>query len=71
MMMSMQHITIEYDITNVVTNRSDTAELYWKFVSDGWDSESPQCNGYYLLPVPSGQSIVAGDTVLVLGDMVH
>ena len=61
------HITIEYDITNVVTNWSDTAELYWKFVSDGWDSESRNVTATIHLPVPSGQSIVAGDTVRAWG----
>ena len=61
------NITIEYDITNVVTNWSDTAELYWKFVSDGWDSESHNVTATIHLPVPSGQSIVAGDTVRAWG----
>lgn len=60
-------ITIEYDITNVVTSWSDTAELYWKFVSDGWDSESQDVTATIHLPVPAGQSIVAGDTVRAWG----
>lgn len=60
-------ITIEYDITNVVTSWTDTAELYWKFVSDGWDSESRNVTATIHLPVPSGQSVVAGDTVRAWG----
>ena len=60
-------ITIEYDITNVVTSWADTAELYWKFVSDGWNSESRNVTATIHLPVPSGQSVVAGDTVRAWG----
>ena len=51
----------------IFTNWSDTAELYWKFVSDGWDSESRNVTATIHLPVPSGQSIVAGDTVRAWG----
>ena len=60
-------ITIEYDITNVVTSWADTAELYWKFVSDGWSTESKNVTTTIYLPVPSGESIVAGDTVRAWG----
>ena len=60
-------ITIEYDISSVVTSWADTAELYWKFVSDGWNSESRNVTATIHLPVPSGQSVVAGDTVRAWG----
>ncbi len=38
--------------------------MAWKFVSDGWDWGS---HITIHLPVPSGQSIVAGDTVRAWG----
>lgn len=49
--------TIAYRATGIATRWDDTGELYWKFVSDGWDVESQNvvCNLH--LPVPAGESV--------------
>lgn len=59
--------TIAYDATGIVTRWSDTAELYWKFVSDGWDVESQNVTCRLHLPVASGESVAAGDNVRAWG----
>ena len=33
-------IAVSYGVTGAVMNWSDTAELYWKFVGDGWSEDS-------------------------------
>ncbi len=59
--------TIAYEATGIVTRWADTAELYWKFVSDGWDVESQNVTCRLHLPVASGESVVAGDNVRAWG----
>ena len=58
---------ISYTYTGVASRWSDTAELYWKFVSDGWDEPSHKVTCRVHLPVPLGASFVAGDTVRAWG----
>lgn len=59
--------TIAYDATGIVTRWEDAAELYWKFVSDGWDVQSQNVTCTLHLPVPGGESVVAGDNVRAWG----
>ena len=46
---------------------SDTGELYWKFVSDGWDmkSENVTCDVY--LPAPEGTEFIPEENVRAWG----
>ncbi len=59
--------TINYTATGIVTRWSDTSELYWKFVSDGWDVESQNVTCTLTLPVADGQTVSAGDNVRAWG----
>ncbi|MBQ9007033.1 MAG: DUF2207 domain-containing protein [Atopobiaceae bacterium] len=58
---------ISYHDTNLATRYDDTSELYWKFVSDGWDVQSQDVTCTVHLPVPSGQEVLAGDNVRAWG----
>ena len=57
------HFYVSYYADGIATRWSDTGELYWKFVSDGWDVESQNVTCTIHLPVPSGESVVGGDNV--------
>jgi uncharacterized membrane protein len=59
--------TIVYEATGIVTRWQDTGELYWKFVSDGWDVESQNVTCTLHLPVAAGESVSAGDNVRAWG----
>ena len=59
--------TIAYDATGIATRWQDTGELYWKFVSDGWDVESQNVTCTLHLPVPAGESVTAGQNVRAWG----
>lgn len=58
---------IIYVADGIATRWSDTGELYWKFVSDGWDVESQNVTCTVTLPVPEGESVKAGDNVRAWG----
>ncbi len=58
-----QSYLISYHIDNAVSVWSDCAELYWKFVSDGWDVSSNNVTCTIHLPVPAGQTVTPGDNV--------
>ena len=59
--------TISYVASGVATRWQDTGELYWKFVSDGWDVSSDNVTCTLHLPVPSGESVAPGDNVRAWG----
>ena len=59
--------TIVYEATGIVTRWQDTGELYWKFVSDGWDVESQNVTCTLHLPVAAGESVSAGENVRAWG----
>lgn len=61
------HFIITYRINNVVLRHADVAELYWQFVTEGWDVESQNISCTIHLPVPEGQSVVPEDTVRAWG----
>ena len=52
------YFQIEYTLSNLVGRHEDAAELYWKFVSDGWQVESENVTCIVHLPVPEGESVV-------------
>ena len=58
---------IAYRDSNLATRYDDTSELYWKFVSDGWDVESQNVSCVIHLPVPSGEEVVPGENVRAWG----
>lgn len=58
---------VSYFADGIATRWSDTGELYWKFVSDGWDVESQNVTCTIHLPVPSGESVAGGDNVRAWG----
>lgn len=58
---------INYSLSNLAVRYEDTSELYWKFVSDGWDRESQNVTCRLHLPVPAGATVTPGDTVRAWG----
>ncbi len=58
---------ISYTMNNVVNAWADTGELYWKFVSDGWDVPSDNVTCRVHLPVPAGVTVSGGDNVRAWG----
>lgn len=58
---------LSYRDTNLATRYDDTSELYWKFVSDGWDVESQNVTCTIHLPVPSGLEVMGGENVRAWG----
>lgn len=60
-------VRISYKVTNIVNRWADTGELYYKFVSDGWDVESQNVTYRVHLPVPSGESVTPEDNVRAWG----
>lgn len=60
-------ITLHYTVLNAVQVYSDTAELYWQFVGDGWAEDSENISLTLDLPIPSGADIVKGETVSAWG----
>ena len=59
--------TIVYEAQGIVTRWDDVAELYWKFVSDGWDVESENVTCRLHLPVAQGEAVARGDNVRAWG----
>ena len=58
---------IGFSYPNLVSCWDDTAELYWKFISNGWDEPSNNVTMRLHLPVPSGVSVIAGNNVRAWG----
>lgn len=58
---------INYRYPNLVSRWDDVGELYWKFVSDGWDQPSNNVTCTVHLPVPSGASVLPGKNVRAWG----
>lgn len=59
--------TVDYTVKHAIQVYSDTSELYWKFVGDGWAVDSSDVVATIHLPVAKGDSAVAGDTVKAWG----
>lgn len=61
------NFAIGYQLQNVVQAWADTSELYWKFLSDGWDATSYNITCAIHLPVPEGERVVPGENVRAWG----
>lgn len=58
---------IIYTDTNLALRHADVSELYWKFVSDGWDVESRNVTCTVHLPVPEGRQVEPEESVRAWG----
>jgi len=45
--------TIKYKIINAISNYSDTAEFYWKFIGTGWSVPTGKVTATVFLPYPA------------------
>lgn len=60
-------ITLHYRVLNAVQVYSDTAELYWQFVGDGWAEDSDNVSLTLTMPVSKGAEIEKGETLSAWG----
>lgn len=60
-------VQFDYTVVNAVQAYADCAELYWKYVSEGWSVDSDNVTCTISLPVPSGTSPAAGTDVRAWG----
>ena len=59
---------VSYSMTGAVMNWSDTAELYWKFVGDGWSVDSDDVEmEVYFANAAAGTAAVKGDNFRAWG----
>ena len=58
---------IYYELSDLAGRYEDVSELYWKFVSDGWQVESQNVTCTVHLPVPEGESVVPEENVRAWG----
>lgn len=58
---------ITYSIPDLAFAWKDTGELYWKFVSDGWDETSQNVTCTIHLPVPAGEQVTPEQNVRAWG----
>lgn len=58
---------IRFTYANMVSKWEDVAELYWKFVSDGWDEPSRNVRCAVRLPVPEGEVVTPEENVRAWG----
>ena len=58
---------LDYAVVNGVSAYEDVAEIYWKYVPEGWSVASENVTLDVALPVPSGVEVVPGDNVRAWG----
>ena len=58
---------VVYTDTNLASRYDDVSELYWKFVSDGWDEPSNNVTCTIHLPVPDGTHVTPEENVRAWG----
>ena len=59
---------VSYTMTGAVMNWADTAELYWKFVGDGWSADSDDVEmEVYFANAAAGTAAVKGDNFRAWG----
>ena len=58
---------VSYTMTGAVMNWSDTAELYWKFVGDGWSADSDDVEMEVYFANAAGTAAVKGDNFRAWG----
>ena len=64
---SRARLLINYTSTNVARRYDDVSELYWQFVTEGWDAESKNVTCTVHLPVPAGKQITPEENVRAWG----
>ena len=60
-------ITLDYTVENGIIAYKDVAEVYWKYVSSQWPTESSDVTMTLSLPVPQGAQIKLGENVRAWG----
>lgn len=60
-------MVISYVSTNVARRYDDVSELYWQFVTQGWDVESENVTCTVHLPVPEGKQVEPEENVRAWG----
>ncbi len=60
-------IELDYSVINGVQAYEDIAEIYWKYVPEGWSVDSCDVTLNVALPVPSGVKVVPGENVRAWG----
>lgn len=60
-------IELDYAIINGVSAYEDVAEIYWKYIPEGWSVDSENVTLNVALPVPSGVEVVPGENVRAWG----
>ncbi len=60
-------VQLDYTVEKAAQAYSDVGEIYWQFVPSGWAEDSRNVSMTLTLPVPAGQSVVAGDNVRAWG----
>lgn len=58
---------LEYTLVNGAQVYDDIAEVYWKYIPEGWDVASENVTMTIELPVPSGATVAPGDNVRAWG----
>ena len=59
---------VSYSMTGAVMNWADTAELYWKYVGDGWSADSDDVEmEVYFANAAAGTAAVKGDNFRAWG----
>ena len=61
------HFFIVYRLNDVASRHADVGELYWQFVTEGWDQESHNVTCTVHLPVPSGEAVTPEGNVRAWG----
>lgn len=60
-------VSLEYTVENGAQLYKDTGELYWQYVTAQWAEDSSNVSMNLTLPVPEGDSVIAGETVRAWG----
>jgi uncharacterized membrane protein len=59
--------TIDYTVENGMAVYDDYGELYWQYVTAGWEVDSQNVTATVDLPVPAGDQVEAGSNVYAWG----
>lgn len=60
-------IELDYTVENGVQAYDDIAEIYWKYIPEGWSVDARNVTLSIVLPVPSGTTVTPGDNVRAWG----
>lgn len=60
-------LTLSYRYTDAIDVYTDVAELYWKFIPEGWSIDTSNATLSVALPSPTGSTVEPGETVRAWG----